>query len=207
VPRLAARAVTATVAQNLHAQARVALAGPFWQIAQGGFQDLSLRTGAFTYQGYRLQALSLAWRNGRIDLSSLVGGQLRVLRAGRLTLAVTLDQASLRADLAKGLQGALPSGAAGAPPTVAIAPGGITLDGSVTFLGLPVRYRIDGDLVLQRGGQVLAFQTRDFNDSVLHLPALPVLRMSTLPRIEGLPLHIASVRLLRGALALTLAGP
>ena len=207
VPRLAAGAIRSAVAENLHTTATAQIQGPFWQLARGGFDELSLQVGPSLYQGYRLQSASLRWRDGRIDLQQMLSGQIRVLQPGRLALRVVIGQAALGQAVADGFRQALPSAASGSLPEVAVTPQHITLKGSVTFLGMPVRYRIDGGLVLQRNGQVLAFQARDLNDSVLHLPPLPVLRIQDLPRIPGLPLHIAGVKLLRGSLAIMLTGP
>lgn len=207
LPRLAAGAIRSAVAQNLHTTASVEVHGLFWQLADGSFQNLSLRLGPSRYQGYRLQSASLSWQAGRIALQGLLAGQLKVLRPGRLTLRIVMNQDALREVVQEGLRQAMPQAAAGSLPEIAVTPKGISLRGQVTFLGLPVRYLVEGGLVLQDRGQVLAFQARDFNDSVLHLPPIPVLRMQDLPRIPGLPLHIAGVRLLPGGLAITLSGP
>jgi len=207
VPRVAAGAIRSAIAQNLHASAAVEVQGYFWQLAQGSFQNLSVQLGPGSLEGYRLQSASLRWRAGRIDLQSLLAGQVKILRPGHLALRIVMNQDALRLAVDAALKQAIPAGASGSLPRVSVTPKQITLRGSVTFLDLPVRYRVDGDLVLQKGGEVLAFQARDFNDSVLHLPPVPVLRMQDLPRVQGMPLHIAGVRLLTGAVAITLAGP
>ena len=207
VPRVAAGAIRSAVTQDLHAEAAVQVQGYFWQLAQGSFLRLRMQLGPSSLEGYRLQSLSLRWQEGRIDLQSLLAGQVRVLRPGRLAVRLVMSQDALRTAVDLALRRAIPKGATGSLPAVSVTPRSITLRGSVTFLDLPVRYRVDGDLVVENGGEVLAFQPRDFNDSVLHLPPVPVLRMRDLPRIPGLPLHIVGVRLLKGALAITLAGP
>jgi hypothetical protein len=207
VPRVAAGAIRSAVAENLHTTAQVAVQGPFWQLAQGGFQALSLQVGPSLYGGYRLQSASLNWRGGRVDLQDLLAGRLKVLRSGRLRLRLVMTETALAAAVAASLRQAMPQTAAGSMPTIVVSPQRITLRGRITFLGMPVRYTVDGNLVLQQKGDVLAFQAHDFNDSTLHLPPLPVLRMQDLGHVPGMPLHIAGVQLMPGALAILLAGP
>ncbi len=207
VPRIAAGAIQSAVRQNLGAQATVEVQGYFWQLAEGSFRNLQMQIGASSFQGYRLQSAHLNWQDGRIDLQALLAGQVKVLKSGRFQLRLAMKQQALRQAVAEAMRQALPAGASGTPPTIAVTPKAITLSGSVTFLDLPVRYRIDGDLVLLQGGRVVAFKARDLNDSVLHLAAVPVLRMQDLPRIPGLTLHVAGVHLMTGALAITVAGP
>ena len=207
VPRGAAAAIASAVRQNIGTRAFVQVRGYFWQLAQGDFQNFSMRIGATDFQGYRLQSADLSWRDGQVDLGALVAGQVKVLRSGSFRLNLVMNQQGLRQAVAEAMRQALPAGASGSPPAISVTPKAITLSGSVTFLDLPVRYRIDGDLVLLEGGQVVAFKARDLNNSVLHLAAVPVLRMRDMPTIPGLPLHVAGVRLMHGALAITVAGP
>ncbi len=207
VPRLAAGALESAIAQNLGARATVTVHGYFWQLAEGSFQNLHIEVGPSGFDGYRLASAALTWRDGRIALQDLLAGRIRVLRRGQLRLRLVMSQQALRAAVAEAMRQAMPAGASGSLPAIAVTPKAITLRGTVTFLDLPVQYRIDGDLVLQQDGRVLAFKARDLNDSVLHLPAVPVLRMQDLPDVPGLPLHIAGVELMRGALAITVSGP
>lgn len=207
VPRVAAGAIRTAVAENLHTSAQVQVQGPFWQLAQGSFETLSLQLGPSFYEGYHLQSASLNWRAGRVDLQDLLAGRLKVLRAGRLRLRLVMTEAALGSAVAVSLRQAMPQTAAGSMPAIEVTPQRITLRGRITFLGLPVHYTVDGDLVLLAGGEVLAFQARDFNSSTLHLPPLPILRMRDLPQVPGMPIHIAGVQLMQGGLAILLAGP
>ena len=207
LPQVAAGAIHAAVAANLHTKASVTVQGPFWLLAGGRFERLDMVVGRSTYQGFRLRTASLDWRDGSIDLGQLAGGQLRVLSPGRLRLRLVVGQGALAQAVAAGFRQAFPSAATDSMPVVVVTPRDITLRGSVTFLDVPVRYSIAGSLVLQDGGRVLAFKAKDLNNAALHMPPLPVLRMQDLPRIQGLPLHMVGVRLLRGALAISVAGP
>jgi hypothetical protein len=207
VPHEAEAAIASAVRQNVGTSASVQVQGYFWQLAQGDFQNLRVRIGPSDFQGYRLQSADLAWQDGQVDLGALVAGQVKVLRSGSFRLNLVMNQQALRQAVAEAMRQALPAGASGSPPAISVTPKAITLSGKVTFLDLPVRYRIDGDLVLLEAGQVVAFKARDLNNSVLHLAAVPVLRMRDMPTIPGLPLHVAAVHLMRGALGITVAGP
>lgn len=201
VDQAVARAVSKQIGSPVSAQVTSV---PFWEVAYGRFNRLQVRAARISLQGITVTNADLVWRNGQVDVSALEKGKLRILRRGTLTLSATIPQDVVESSLTSAVRPYLPAGATVTLPQVVVRSAGVSLDGSVNVLGVSIPYRLDGVLEIAAKGDSLDFQTRSLNGSALHLPAVPVLAASQLPKVDGITWRFRGVSLHAGSIAVTL---
>jgi hypothetical protein len=149
----AARIVAAAVRERLGGGAVTAtvVALPFWQLAQGRFQHLSVR--GVDVRGGRLAIAQMRadWRDGRVDVRALEAGRpLRSwVRGGRLVVRLTLGPAALVR--------ALPRTGTLTVTRLSLAPPGVRVYGRLRFDGLDLPFRAFGEPRVVDAGNVLVF--------------------------------------------------
>ena len=205
VPPAVDAAIARSVRRQFGAPAQVSLdPGPIWQLALGRFDRLQIRMAKLSYQGTALSDARLVWRGGQVDLSALARGRLVIVRKGSLVVSGAIGAKEVEQALTEAARPYLPAGSAVTLPQVEISPQGISLDGSIDVLGVPIPYRLAGVLTIAPGGTSIVFHARSLNESSLALPAVPILKAQQIPKVDGIAWRFEAVTLRAGSVYVAL---
>lgn len=179
VSAAADRVAAAALTQSLGGEARVTVTAlPFWQLARGRFQHLTvtaqnLRTGTLD-----IRALRADWRDGSVRMAALRAGRPMAdwLGGGRLTVHLTLTP--------RALLDALPPTGALRITRLGLRPPGAWVDGRVALGELHLEFRALGTLRVIDGGDVLVFRVTTLHAGPLVLRSslgIPVVDLRQTP--------------------------
>lgn len=204
-PRMAAAEVAAALSQQLQVHPRVSVQAPIWMLARGSFIDIRVSAKDVPTRDIRLAAVNINWRLGQISLPDALSGRLRVLRLGRLTAQMEVQEGALQQALDAALRGKLPKGVRAASPKVSVTAQGIAFSGKVTIDKFTLPYRLVGRLVRTSGGRGLAFLPESFEGTRLNVGPLSVLQLRNVIVSSPFVWRIGSIHLKTGRVFVNLS--
>lgn len=202
VPRALAAYAARQLEKQSGGQATVELeASPFWKLFTGRFDRLAVTLRNVDYKGQRLNRIHILWYDGHLDMGDLEVGVLHVDRIGTLEMDITLSSTAIAQMVPRSFH----------PfhPELAIAPGGLTLHGTASVLGLDLPIALTGQLVPSADGRTLYFEPIRFTADGNPLPLPPetkVYSLGALPLPKGIHVQFRAVHLRKGTAVFVLTG-
>lgn len=135
---------------------------PFWELAQGQFQNVHIQASDASFGHYTVQHATLNWSNGGVALAALKDGKLRVTKPGTLHLTLVLSGAELTSFLQH--QGTL------IHPQVTVVPSGVEVTGTLNLGGTSVPLDTSGSLSVSANHQAVIFHPQNIDGLSLPVP-------------------------------------
>lgn len=171
---------------------------PFWYLLQGRFQDLYVNAQQVKVGPVELQSIQLDWQNGGLSTKALIAQHLKVTRAGKVSLTITVDEAALATFLAQ--QGKFQN------PTVHITKAGVAITGRVLLGGVYIPLDTKGNLVVSKDKKTLIFHPTSIDG--VHLPVVTDVQIFSVDSLKlPVPMVIQSVVLVPGAIVVKAGTP
>lgn len=171
---------------------------PFWELADGKFEDVYMAAHNISVDGMQVAGVRLDWRNAQLAPGALWQGRLEVAKPGQLTVTIRVDQVAMSQFLAtkSPIQ----------HPVVTISPQGVTIVGAVTLHGITLPVNASGTLEVSPDRQKIVFHPVSFDGL-----AIPVMTDLTLVDLSSLvlpvPIAIRSVTLHAGYVVIAAQTP
>lgn len=200
VPWFIARDLASELAHYDHGPkpAVVINAIPFWQLASGKFQDISVSAKSATVGPLAVSRADISWSNGQVSVAQLTRGHLKVEQEGQVRIQIQLDEKALSALLKK--QGQVKD------PEVTVKPGGVGIKGRLLLGGTYLPLNTQGTLVVSSDHKSLIFHPKSIDG--LNLPLMTDMEIFSMDKLKlPLPMEIQHVAMRPGALVIFAGTP
>lgn len=188
VPRWAANQISRQIALRDHgAPTHVAVTAiPFWELASGQFQDIYINAKKVAAGPMTISSARMNWANGQLSVASLLKGQVKVVKTGRLSVTIQIDGAALSRFLAQ--EGKIRNA------HVTITPNGVRIQGSMFLGGVSVPLDTTGNLIVSQDKKHLIFHPTSIDG--INLPMMTDIEILNLNTMTlPVPMVIRSVQL------------